>query len=102
MTAHDSDPETDPDSDLETAPETDADAMDSQATETDPVSAADTLDEAGEIGEKMARVREIIDQLEDGEVSLERARELRDEGKTLLADVEDDLDLGDASVIERE
>jgi len=56
----------------------------------------------GEIGEKMDRIREIIAQLEDGEVSLERATELRDEGKELLADVEDHLDLDEASVIERE
>lgn len=54
------------------------------------------------IGEKMDRIREIIAQLEDNEVSLERAKELRDEGKDLLADVEAELDLGEASVIERE
>lgn len=64
-------------------------------TETDPT------ETDGEIGTKMERIREIIAQLEDGEVSLERAKELRDEGKELLADVEDHLDLGDASVIER-
>lgn len=63
-------------------------------TETDP-----TTD--GEIGEKMARVREITERLEDGEVSLERAKELRDEAKELLADVETDLDFGDGSVTER-
>lgn len=50
----------------------------------------------------MDRIREIIAQLEDSEVSLERAKELRDEGKDLLAAVEAELDLGDASVIERE
>ena len=54
------------------------------------------------IGRKMDRIREIIAQLEDGEVSLERAKELRDEGKALLADIEAELDLGEASVIERE
>lgn len=64
-------------------------------TETNP-----TVD--GEIGEKMDRVREIIQQLEDGEVSLERAKELRDEGKEILSDVETDLDLGDGTVIERD
>lgn len=62
----------------------------------------DTPETDGEIGPKMDRIREIITQLEDGEVSLERAKELRDEGKELLADVEGHLDLGDASVIERE
>ncbi|MDG5775269.1 exodeoxyribonuclease VII small subunit [Haloarculaceae archaeon H-GB11] len=54
------------------------------------------------IAEKMSRIRAIISQLEDGEVSLERAKALRDEGKDLLATVEGDLDPGDASVIERE
>jgi exonuclease VII small subunit len=54
------------------------------------------------IGEKMDRIRGIIAQLEDSEVPLERAKDLRDEGKELLADVEAELDLGDASVIELE
>lgn len=65
-------------------------------TETDPT---DTDDD---IGAKMERLREIVAQLEDGEVSLERAKELRDEGRDLLADVEEHLDLGEGSVIERE
>lgn len=64
-------------------------------SETDP-----TTD--GEIGEKMDRVRDIIEQLEDGEVSLVRAKELRDEGKDILTDVESDLDLGDGTVIEHQ
>lgn len=53
------------------------------------------------ISDKMNRVQEIIDTLENGEVSLERAKELRDEGKELLADLEDDLELGEAAVIEQ-
>ena len=56
----------------------------------------------GPIAEKMTRVEDIVATLEDGEVSLERAKELREEGKALLAEVEDELDLGEASVIERE
>lgn len=56
----------------------------------------------GAIGAKMDRIREIVARLEDGEVSVERAKELRDEGKELLGEVEDQLDLGEASVIERE
>lgn len=64
-------------------------------SETDP-----TTD--GEIGAKMDRVRDIIEQLEDGEVSLERTKELHDEGKEILTDVESDLDLGDGSVIEHQ
>jgi len=65
---------------------------------TDPT----TTEAEGDIGQKMDRIQEIIAQLEDGEVSLDRAKQLRDEGKDLLHDVEDQLDLGDASVIERE
>jgi exodeoxyribonuclease VII small subunit len=56
----------------------------------------------GEIGRKMDRIQEIIDQLDNGEPSLERAKQLRDEGKELLADVETELDVGEGSVIERE
>lgn len=58
--------------------------------------------DSADIGEKMDRIRDIVAQLEDGEVSLERATELRDEGKALLADVEAHLDLGEGSVVERE
>lgn len=70
-------------------------------TETDPTETG-TTETDGEIGPKMDRIRDIVAQLEDGEVSLERAKELRDEGKDLLAEVEEHLDLGDAFVIERE
>lgn len=66
------------------------------------MSETNSTDTDGEIGKKMERIREIIAQLEDGEVSLERAKELRDEGKNLLVDVEEHLDLGEASVIERD
>lgn len=64
---------------------------------TDPT----TNEEEGDIGQKMDRIQEIIAQLEDGEISLDRAKQLRGEGKDLLRDVEDQLDLGEASVIER-
>lgn len=67
----------------------------------EPNEAVDPGD-TNDIGEKMDRIREIVTRLEAGDVSLERAKELRDEGKRLLADVEDDLDLGEASVLERE
>jgi len=65
---------------------------------TDPT----TTEVEGDIGQKMNRIQEIIAQIEDGEISLDRAKQLRDEGKELLRDVEEQLDLGDASVIERE
>lgn len=61
-----------------------------------------TNDRDSDIGQKMDRIQEIIAQLEDGEASLDRAKQLRDEGQDLLQDVEDQLDLGEASVIERE
>lgn len=36
----------------------------------------------------MERVRKIITQLENGDVSLEQAQKLRDDGHDLLADIE--------------
>lgn len=53
------------------------------------------------IGERVERVETIVDRLEDGEVSLERAKELRDEGRELLAELEEALEVGDGEVIER-
>jgi len=53
------------------------------------------------IGEKTERLEEIIDQLEAGEVSLERAQELHDEGQHLLQELEEELDLGNGNIIER-
>jgi exodeoxyribonuclease VII small subunit len=54
------------------------------------------------ISEKVERVESIIETLEAGEVSLERANELREEGEALLADLRADLDVGDGTVLERE
>lgn len=54
------------------------------------------------ISEKVDRVKTIVETLEDGEVSLERAKELREEGDELLAELRDDLEVGDGEVIERE
>lgn len=53
------------------------------------------------IDEKVARVEEIIDQLEAGEVSLGEAKQLRDEGKELLASLESELDIGEAEILEQ-
>jgi exodeoxyribonuclease VII small subunit len=55
-----------------------------------------------DISEKVERVESIIETLEAGEVSLERANELREEGEALLADLRADLDVGDGTVLERE
>lgn len=60
------------------------------------------VDPDASISEKMDRVHEIIDIIEAGDLSLERAKQLREEGRKLLETVEEDLDLGDGSVLERE
>lgn len=61
-----------------------------------------SIDPEASISEKMDRVHEIIETIEDGEVSLERAKHLRDEGRAILETVEADIDLGDSNIIERE
>lgn len=53
------------------------------------------------IGEHVERLETIIERLEDGEVSLERAAELRSEGEERLEALETALDLGEGEVIER-
>lgn len=53
------------------------------------------------ITDKQDRLETIIDQLNDGEVSIDRAKKLRDEGQQLLDDLKHDLDLGDSEIIER-
>ncbi|WP_248516272.1 exodeoxyribonuclease VII small subunit [Salinarchaeum laminariae] len=54
------------------------------------------------IAEKRDRIETITEQLEDGEVSLERAKQLHEQGQTLIEDLRGDLDLGDGSVTVRE
>jgi len=58
----------------------------------------DTQPETASIGEKTTRLEEIIATLEDGEVSLERAQELHQEGQQLLEALGDDLEIGDGTV----
>jgi exodeoxyribonuclease VII small subunit len=53
------------------------------------------------ISERVERVEEIIETLEDGEVSLERANELRDEGEELLDGLRSALDVGEGEITER-
>jgi exonuclease VII small subunit len=60
------------------------------------------IDPEASISEKMDRVHEIIDTIEAGELSLERAKHLRDEGRQILETVEDDLEIGDGTIFERE
>lgn len=50
------------------------------------------------IGELTDRLERIIEQLEAGEVSLERAQELHAEGQVVLEQLEDALDIGEGSV----
>ena len=54
------------------------------------------------IAEKTDRLEAIIVQLEDREVSLERAKELHAEGQKLLEALEAQLDIGDGEVVVRE
>ena len=53
------------------------------------------------IAEKTDRIESIIEQLEAGDVSLERATELKEEGDQLLEELETELDLGDGEVREQ-
>ena len=53
------------------------------------------------ISDKVDRVEAIIEQLEDGEVSLEETQDLREEGKELLAELEETLAVGDGEIIEQ-
>jgi exodeoxyribonuclease VII small subunit len=53
------------------------------------------------VSDKVDRVEAIIEQLEDGEVSLEEAQELREEGEELLTELEGTLAVGDGEIIEQ-
>ncbi|WP_058991380.1 exodeoxyribonuclease VII small subunit [Haloarcula sp. CBA1127] len=53
------------------------------------------------IADKTDRLERIIEQLENGDVSLERANELHAEGTELIAELESELAVGDGEVIDR-
>ncbi|EMA12511.1 exodeoxyribonuclease VII small subunit [Haloarcula marismortui] len=53
------------------------------------------------IADKTDRLEQIIEQLEDGDISLERANELHAEGTGLIAELESELAVGDGEVIDR-
>ncbi|MDQ2074536.1 exodeoxyribonuclease VII small subunit [Haloarcula sp. H-GB4] len=53
------------------------------------------------IADKTDRLEQIIQQLENGDVSLERANELHAEGTELIAELESELAVGDGEVIDR-
>ena len=53
------------------------------------------------IADKTDRLEQIIEQLENGDVPLERANELHAEGTELIAELESELAVGDGDVIDR-
>lgn len=53
-----------------------------------------------DIGGTIDRLEEIAETLEDGEVGLETAKELREEADEQLATLRDALDVGDGDIIE--
>jgi exodeoxyribonuclease VII small subunit len=55
-----------------------------------------------DIGEKIERLEAIAETLEDGEVSLTKAKKLREEAHTHLEDLRDALDVGEGDIIEIE
>lgn len=57
-------------------------------------------DEDVDIGGTIGRLEEIAETLEDGEVGLETAKELREEADEHLATLRDALDVGDGDIIE--
>lgn len=52
------------------------------------------------ISDKVDRIETIVERLENGDVSLEEAEELHEEGQTLLEALQEDLDVGDGNVLE--
>jgi len=54
-----------------------------------------------DIADKTDRIEAIIEQLEAGDVSLDRATELKTEGDALLEELEAELDIGDSEVREQ-
>jgi|APHM01.1.fsa_nt_gi Exonuclease VII small subunit. len=59
------------------------------------------MNENTPVSDKVGRIDATIEQLEDGEVSLEETQEPREEGKKILAELEDTLAVGDGEIIEQ-
>ncbi len=53
------------------------------------------------ISDKVDRIETIVERLDSGDVSLEEAQQLHEEGQTLLEELQADLDVGDGTVIEQ-
>jgi len=52
------------------------------------------------ISDKVDRIETIVEKIETGDVSLEEAQQLHEEGQTLLKELQDDLEVGNGEVIE--
>jgi len=59
-----------------------------------------TMTQETSISDKVDRIETIVETLENGDVSLEEAEELHEEGQTVLKELQDDLDVGDGEVLE--
>ncbi len=53
------------------------------------------------ISDKVDRIETIVERLDSGDVSLEEAQKLHEEGQTLFEELQADLDVGDGTVIEQ-
>jgi len=53
------------------------------------------------ISDKVDRIETIVETLENGDISLEEAEELHIEGQAVLEALQDELDVGDGTVIEQ-
>lgn len=58
--------------------------------------------EGSDVGKTVSRLEEIAETLEEGEVSLETAKQLRLEADEYLEELRDTLDVGDGDIIEIE
>jgi exonuclease VII small subunit len=61
-----------------------------------------TGDDEWEISERIDRLEAIAETLEEGEVGLETAKELREEADEHLETLREELDVGDGEIIEME
>ncbi len=59
-------------------------------------------DDEWEIGDRIDRLEEIAEILEEGAIGLEDAKRLREEADEHLKSLRDDLDVGDGDIIELE
>lgn len=59
-------------------------------------------DEGVDIGSRIERLEEIAEELEDGDIGLQRAKELREEADDHLETLREALDVGDGEIIEVE